>query len=92
MPPFGGHRISEKLDSTIKFCHIDAAHDYGSVRESIELLLPRLVPGAVCSDTIISRRTRGVMTYVEARNVLCERLCRVGGRDTTPGIMCMCNN
>ena len=31
----------------IKFCHIDAAHDYDSVRETIELLLPRLVPGAV---------------------------------------------
>ncbi len=31
----------------IKFCHIDAAHDYDSVRETIELFLPRLVPGAV---------------------------------------------
>jgi hypothetical protein len=31
----------------IKFCHIDAAHDYDSVRETIELLLPWLVPGAV---------------------------------------------
>jgi hypothetical protein len=31
----------------VKFCHIDAAHDYDSVRETIELLLPRLVSGAV---------------------------------------------
>jgi predicted O-methyltransferase YrrM len=31
----------------IKFCHIDAAHDYDSVRETIELLLPRLIPGEV---------------------------------------------
>lgn len=31
----------------IKFCHIDASHDYPSVRETLELLLPRLTPGAV---------------------------------------------
>ena len=31
----------------IKFCHIDAAHDYDAARETIELLLARRTPGAV---------------------------------------------
>lgn len=31
----------------IKFCHLDASHDYASVREALTALLPRLVPGAV---------------------------------------------
>jgi hypothetical protein len=31
----------------VKFCHIDAAHDYASVKQTIELLLPRLVTGGV---------------------------------------------
>jgi predicted O-methyltransferase YrrM len=31
----------------IKFCHIDAAHDYPSVRDALEYLLPRLVRGAI---------------------------------------------
>lgn len=38
----------------IKFCHIDASHDYPSVRRTIEALLPRLVPGAVlCGDDVL---------------------------------------
>jgi hypothetical protein len=36
-----------KEHSPVKFCHIDAAHDYATVRETIELLLPRLVLGGV---------------------------------------------
>jgi hypothetical protein len=31
----------------IKFCHIDASHDYPSVRDTLRALLPRLVPGGV---------------------------------------------
>ena len=31
----------------VKFCHIDASHDYPSVRKTIESLLPMLVEGAV---------------------------------------------
>ncbi|MBI1349376.1 hypothetical protein GC163_24175 [bacterium] len=31
----------------IKFCHMDADHDYHSVRQTLLQLLPRLVPGAV---------------------------------------------
>lgn len=35
----------------VKFCHIDAAHDYDSVKRTIELLKPKLVKGAVlCGD------------------------------------------
>jgi hypothetical protein len=31
----------------IKFCHLDGSHDYRSVRDALEALLPRLVPGSV---------------------------------------------
>jgi hypothetical protein len=31
----------------IKFCHVDAAHDYPSVRDTLTLLLPRLVSGGI---------------------------------------------
>jgi len=35
----------------IKFCHIDASHDYNSVKKTIEMLLPKLVNGAIiCGD------------------------------------------
>lgn len=39
----------------VKFCHIDAAHDYDSVKRTIELLKPKLVKGAVlCGDDFLS--------------------------------------
>ena len=45
----------EGFTEPVKFCHIDAAHDYGSVKRTIELLVPRLVPGAVlCGDDYAS--------------------------------------
>jgi hypothetical protein len=31
----------------IKFCHLDASHDYRSVRDELTAVLPRLVPGGV---------------------------------------------
>jgi len=35
----------------IKFCHIDASHDYNSVKKTITMLLPKLVNGAIiCGD------------------------------------------
>jgi len=37
----------QQEERPIKFCHIDAAHDYRSVRETIDRLLPRLVPGGI---------------------------------------------
>ena len=43
------------FEEPIKFCHIDASHDYHSVRRTIEMLLPRLVPGAIlCGDDYLS--------------------------------------
>lgn len=45
----------KKTTSKIKFCHIDAAHDYDSVRRTIQMLKPLLVPGAVlCGDDFVS--------------------------------------
>lgn len=38
-------------EQRIAFCHIDAEHDYDSVRLLLETLLPHLAPGAVlCGD------------------------------------------
>jgi hypothetical protein len=34
-------------DAAIKFCHIDASHDYASVRDTLLAVLPRLTSGAV---------------------------------------------
>lgn len=37
--------------SPVRFCHLDASHDYQSVKTEIELLLPMLVPGGIlCGD------------------------------------------
>jgi predicted O-methyltransferase YrrM len=39
----------------IKFIHIDASHEYESVYETIQLVLPRMVPGGImCGDDISS--------------------------------------
>jgi len=38
----------------IKFCHIDASHDYESVYRTIRLLLPNVVRGSIlCGDDFI---------------------------------------
>lgn len=43
------------IKEPVKFAHIDASHDYYSVKNTIELLLPNLVPGAIlCGDDFIS--------------------------------------
>jgi hypothetical protein len=40
-----------KINEPIKFCHIDASHDYDSVHKTIKLLLPNLVNGSIlCGD------------------------------------------
>jgi len=45
----------ESFDAPVKFCHVDAAHDYSSVKRTIELLLPRVVAGGVlCGDDYAS--------------------------------------
>jgi hypothetical protein len=47
------------LNSPVKFCHIDAAHDYESVKRTIEMLKPYLVDGAVlCGDDFQSANIR----------------------------------
>ena len=45
----------ETYPEKIKFCHIDASHEYESVYKTIELLKPKLVPGAIlCGDDYLS--------------------------------------
>lgn len=45
----------QSFSAPIKFCHVDAAHDYDSVKRTIELLLPLLVNGGVlCGDDYAS--------------------------------------
>jgi len=39
------------FNRAIKLCHIDASHDYSSVKQTIKLLLPKIVPGGIlCGD------------------------------------------
>lgn len=39
----------------VKFCHIDASHDYYSVYQTIQLLLPRVVKGGIlCGDDFLN--------------------------------------
>jgi predicted O-methyltransferase YrrM len=45
----------KSLKCAVKFCHIDAAHDYASVKQTIQLLKPLLVKGAIlCGDDFMS--------------------------------------
>jgi len=45
----------EELDAPIKFCHIDASHDYMSVKKTIDMLMPHMIEGGViCGDDIKS--------------------------------------
>jgi len=39
------------IERPVKFCHIDASHDYKSVFDTIQLLLPHVVKGGIlCGD------------------------------------------
>jgi len=39
------------INEPIKFCYIDASHEYDSVKRTIDLLLPHVVKGGVlCGD------------------------------------------
>jgi predicted O-methyltransferase YrrM len=43
----------------IKFCHIDASHDYASVKKAISMVQPFLVKGAViCGDDFMSANAK----------------------------------
>ena len=45
----------KEFNEPIKFCHIDASHDYESVKSIIELLLPKIVKGGIlCGDDFLS--------------------------------------
>jgi predicted O-methyltransferase YrrM len=44
-----------EYSGSIKFIHIDASHEYESVYETIQLALPKMVPGSVmCGDDYLS--------------------------------------
>lgn len=47
------------ISKPIVFCHIDASHEYESVKKTIELLLPNVVPGGIlCGDDFLSANIR----------------------------------
>lgn len=49
------HGFLATFAAPVKFCHIDASHDYESVRRTIAALLPQLVPGAIlCGDDFVT--------------------------------------
>jgi hypothetical protein len=45
----------ETYTSPVKFCHIDASHEYESVHKTITLLLPKMVVGGIlCGDDFMT--------------------------------------
>jgi cephalosporin hydroxylase len=49
----------QTLKEPVKFCHIDASHDYESVLKTIELLKPLVVPGGIlCGDDYLTASIR----------------------------------
>lgn len=52
----------------IKFCHLDASHDYISVKRTLELLIPKVVSGGIlCGDDFVnaSMNSQGLNGGVE---------------------------
>lgn len=49
----GWRRYVHDHQAPIRFCFIDAEHSYVEVRENIEAVLPRMVPGGIlCGDDV----------------------------------------
>jgi len=49
------HVFLRGLARPVKFCHVDASHDYASVKRTIEALFPKLIHGAVlCGDDFVN--------------------------------------
>jgi beta-1,4-mannosyl-glycoprotein beta-1,4-N-acetylglucosaminyltransferase len=49
------HDFLAEWDGPVKFAHIDASHDYASVRRTIEACLPFVVPGGIlCGDDYLT--------------------------------------
>jgi len=51
----------KNYNEDIKFCHIDASHDYDSVYKTIELLKPFVVKGGIlCGDDFLNANMKNV--------------------------------
>jgi beta-1,4-mannosyl-glycoprotein beta-1,4-N-acetylglucosaminyltransferase len=49
------HEFLRSWHGPIKFAHVDASHDYTSVKRTLEALLPWVVPGGlICGDDILT--------------------------------------
>lgn len=49
------HEFVDQHKGPIKFCHVDASHDYESVKKTLVKLLPKMVKGGIiCGDDISS--------------------------------------
>ena len=43
----------------VKFCHVDASHDYASVKRTLEMLAPMVIDGGIlCGDDYLSANAR----------------------------------
>lgn len=55
------HAFESTFKRPIKLCHIDACHDYVSVKRSIENLLPKVVSGGIlCGDDFMSAHAKRI--------------------------------
>jgi hypothetical protein len=42
-------------DKSVKFAHIDASHDYHSVKKTLEMMVPKMIEGGImCGDDFLS--------------------------------------
>jgi len=51
----------KEIKGPIKLCHVDASHDYDSVKQTLELLRPLMAPnGIICGDDFINSHAKRV--------------------------------
>lgn len=65
----------QSYNGSIKFIHIDASHDYESVLETINLVLPKIVKGGIiCGDDYLSASTERVDLHGGVQRAVTEAL------------------
>lgn len=57
--------VAEKVRVLVAFIHLDASHDYESVRDQLRTFLPRMMPGGImCGDDFLHPGVQRAVTEV----------------------------
>jgi len=52
-------KLSELISQSVSFIHLDGPHDYDSVKTSLDLILPLMIPGGIiCGDDFINSNSK----------------------------------